>query len=298
MPVTEEVKSSWADEVEEVEGGTLPATVEKSDKNSKTITEYSFNEDGKKIRVTSHFRIEKVRVARTIAKRKTWPKYGISKNDKPGPNPATTITAEDVFMHFITNKEEEQNDQEDIKKKLLDQQKGQVKCRLCKEDHWTKQCPYKDKLEPLRSSLLGEEKPEEEGAPGAPGSTPGDKAKPGGGVGGVTQGKYVPPSMRDGGSKKGESMMSARGRDETATVRVTNLSENTREQDLQDLFRPFGDISRIFLAKDKNTGQSKGFAFINFKRREDAAKAIQVLNGYGYDHLILSVEWAKPSGTQ
>ena len=53
--------------------------------------------------------------------------------------------------------------------------------------------------------------------------------------------------------------------DETATVRVTNLSENTREQDLQDLFRPFGDISRIFLAKDKNTGQSKGFAFINFK---------------------------------
>ena len=53
--------------------------------------------------------------------------------------------------------------------------------------------------------------------------------------------------------------------DETATVRVTNLSENTKEQDLHELFRPFGDISRIFLAKDKNTGQSKGFAFINFK---------------------------------
>ena len=92
--------------------------------------------------------------------------------------------------------------------------------------------------------------------------------------------------------------MSSRGRDETETVCVTNLSENTREQDLQDLFRPFGDISRIFLAKDKNTGQSKGFAFITFKTREDAPKAIQVLNGYGYDHLILSVDWAKPSRTQ
>lgn len=295
MPVSEEVKSSWADEVEEVEGGNLPAPVEKSDGNSKTITEYSLNEDGKKTKITSHYRIEKHRVARQIAKRKTWAKYGTSKNDKPGPNPATTITAEDVFMHFLTNKEEDQNDQEDIKKKLLDQQKGQVKCRLCKEDHWTKQCPYKDKLEPLRTSLLGEEQTEEEGPQGTPGAPPADKAKIGGPG---TQGKYVPPSMRDGGSKKGESMMSGRGRDETATVRVTNLSENTREQDLQDLFRPFGDISRIFLAKDKNTGQSKGFAFINFKKREDAAKAIQVLNGYGYDHLILSVEWAKPSGTQ
>ena len=45
--------------------------------------------------------------------------------------------------------------------------------------------------------------------------------------------------------------------DEAATIRVTNLSEDTREADLQDLFRPFGAIQRIYLAKDKNTGQSK-----------------------------------------
>lgn len=38
---------------------------------------------------------------------------------------------------------------------------------------------------------------------------------------------------------------------------MTNLSEDTRETDLQELFRPFGSISRIYLAKDKNTGQSK-----------------------------------------
>ena len=45
--------------------------------------------------------------------------------------------------------------------------------------------------------------------------------------------------------------------DETATIRVTNLSEDTRENDLNELFRPFGYISRIFLAKDKITNQSK-----------------------------------------
>lgn len=45
--------------------------------------------------------------------------------------------------------------------------------------------------------------------------------------------------------------------DDNATIRVTNLSEDTREEDLQELFRPFGGISRIYLAKDKNTGASK-----------------------------------------
>ena len=49
--------------------------------------------------------------------------------------------------------------------------------------------------------------------------------------------------------------------DEAATVRVTNLSEDTIESDLQELFRPFGQISRIYLAKDKITNQSKVIFF-------------------------------------
>jgi len=162
-----------------------------------------------------------------------------------------------------------------------------VRCRMCKEDHWTTHCPYKDTLRPLQESLKGDEK-----SPATPvgGSTPDKKADT------TVGGKYVPPSLRDGGNRRGESMQPTR-RDETATIRVTNLSEDTRESDLQDLFRPFGSIARIYLAKDKITGQSKGFAFINFHRREDAAKAIAAVSGFGYDHLILTVEWAKPSGT-
>ena len=38
---------------------------------------------------------------------------------------------------------------------------------------------------------------------------------------------------------------------------------------------------------------TQGFAFINFHRREDAARAIAGVSGFGYDHLILNVEWAK-----
>ena len=107
---------------------------------------------------------------------------------------------------------------------------------------------------------------------------------------------YVPPALRAGaGSKMTEGSRFGR-RDETATVRITNLSDEAVEADLQDLCRPFGPIQRIYLAKDKHTFQSKGFAFINYHRREDAIKAIEKLNGYGYDNLILRVEWAKPSG--
>jgi len=40
----------------------------------------------------------------------------------------------------------------------------------------------------------------------------------------------------------------------------------------QELFKPFGHIARIFLAKDKMTGQCKGFAFVNYYRKQDGSK--------------------------
>ena len=92
-----------------------------------------------------------------------------------------------------------------------------------------------------------------------------------------------------GGSRKYDS-----GKDEF-TIRVTNLPEETTENDLMELFNPFGKVNRIFLAKDKNTQASRGFAFVNFMRKEDAQRAIWGVNDFGYHHLILKVEWAKPS---
>ena len=82
---------------------------------------------------------------------------------------------------------------------------------------------------------------------------------------------------------------------DTATLRVTNISEDTSEQDLRELFSRFGHIQRIYLAKDKETFRSRGFAFITFHSRKEAAKAMEMLQGYGYDHLILQIEFAKPS---
>ena len=66
---------------------------------------------------------------------------------------------------------------------------------------------------------------------------------------------------------------------DTAAIRVSNLSENVVESDLQDLFRHFGTIARIYLAKDKMTNQCKGFAFINYASFEASDAAIEAMNG-------------------
>ncbi|CAN0541227.1 unnamed protein product, partial [Ectocarpus sp. 8 AP-2014] len=53
--------------------------------------------------------------------------------------------------------------------------------------------------------------------------------------------------------------------------------------------------NRVYLAKDPETMQSRGFAFVSYYQKSDAESAMQALQGYGYDHLILKLEWAKPS---
>lgn len=284
-----EVKPSWAEQVEQGDdAGYLPTDVlpppsEEFDEASgiKKLVEYKFNEDGKKVKIVKTYKVETRKVSESIAKRKALKKFGAAYGDPPGPNPANTVISEDIFMQFVHAKDIQEPEDDPLARL-----KGQkmVSCRICKGDHWTTKCPYKDSLAPLQESLDADKKKDE----------PASNAAQQTAAGGPRPGKYVPPSLREGGNRKGESM-SLKNRDEAATIRVTNLSEDTRENDLQDLFRPFGSIARIFLAKDKVTGQSKGFAFINFHHREDAARAIAGVSGFGYDHLILNVEWAKPS---
>lgn len=68
------------------------------------MTEYGIDDDNRKFKVVRHYKIEKRQVAKAIAQRKAWPKFGSSKGDKPGPNPATTIVSEDVFMQVPANR--------------------------------------------------------------------------------------------------------------------------------------------------------------------------------------------------
>jgi len=282
--------------MEEIDGNPstiLPPPSQIVEKDTKKLIEHKITEEGKHIKVTRIYQHQTVKVSKSIAKRKSWRKFGLAVKDNPhGPDSSTTYVSDDVFLVFTTNKEDlEEADKEDPLKKL----KGSsiVKCRVCKGDHWTTKCPYKDSLQPLKDIEDKENKAKE--IVDAPVNSTVDLEK--GRVGGGGGKSYVPPSLRGGPGteRRGETMNSRRHADEAATLRVTNISEDACESDLQDLFRPFGPVARVYLAKDKVTNQSKGFAFVSYVKREDATRAMKSLQGYGYDHLILNVEWAKPS---
>jgi len=261
----------WADEEEfEGEEDMNQMITEERDENGnihKTVIESKKNEKGQHVKVIKKlvFKREKVKINNRVEARKKWRKFGEC-SQSAGPEVGITSISEEAFLESVRGEKDEKKQKKDVVPGVV--------CRVCQGDHWTVKCPYKDKPELIASRFPQSETDEKSSAPSR------------------TPGTYVPPGMR--GKEVGDSLRRT-SRDEGATVRVTNLSEDTKEADLADLFRSFGRISRIFLAKDKYTGLSKGFAFINFENREDAARAIEKLQGYGYDHLILSVEWAKPS---
>jgi translation initiation factor 3 subunit G len=181
-------------------------------------------------------------------------------------------------MVFLASKEEAMRDAAEPPAALV----PKIQCRYCKGDHWTTKCPLKEYYEKLESG---------KGSDSVDARRPQDS--------GSSTGAYRPPGMREGagGSFGGKKYDSSRGgqQREEFTIRVTNLPEEATENDIMELFKPFGKVNRVFLATDKVTKQSRGFAFVNFQNKDDAQRAIYGVNDYGYHHLILKVEWAKPS---
>lgn len=77
-------------------------------------------------------------------------------------------------------------------------------------------------------------------------------------------------------------------------VYVGNLSYSTTEQDLRELFAQAGTVASVALIKDRDTGQSKGFAFVEMSTQSEAEKAIQTYNGYTLADRPLKVNLARP----
>jgi cold-inducible RNA-binding protein len=75
---------------------------------------------------------------------------------------------------------------------------------------------------------------------------------------------------------------------------VGNMSFQTSETDLQELFKPFGQVSRIHVAMDRETGRARGFAFVEMPNDEEAAKAIAGLDGKEVNGRNLKVNEARP----
>jgi RNA recognition motif-containing protein len=75
---------------------------------------------------------------------------------------------------------------------------------------------------------------------------------------------------------------------------VGNLSFDTGEQELQELFSSHGEVISANVITDRETGRPRGFGFVEMSQAEDAQKAIQSLDGQEFMGRNLKVNLAKP----
>lgn len=266
------MSNRWADDIEEErDEKEYTRTVDEDGVITESYIQESVDEknNSRRVRITKKFR-EKTKtskVHRAVQERAKWAKFGDVAGKPRGPEPNISYQiARPTEIEFL-------------KQKVANEEiKITQKCRKCGGNHWTLKCPF------FSGDVVPDQK-EPESVPKRPpvsGSLGGPKYRPP--VSSDTP-KYRPPT--------GQGY--ERERREEHTLRVTQISEDTTNTDLEDLFKTFGRTTRVFLAMDKeNPYKSRGFAFISYERKEDAQRAMEKLHGHGYGDLILSVEWAKP----
>ena len=75
---------------------------------------------------------------------------------------------------------------------------------------------------------------------------------------------------------------------------VGNLAKSTTEEEIKTLFAQAGEVTSVDLVKDRETGMSRGFAFVTMPTQAEADKAISMFNAYSLAGNELKVNIAKP----
>jgi RNA recognition motif-containing protein len=75
---------------------------------------------------------------------------------------------------------------------------------------------------------------------------------------------------------------------------VGNLSFNTSEDELRQIFEPYGQVERVSILTDRDTGRSRGFGFVEMENAEEGEKAIAGLNGSQVGGRTINVNEARP----
>jgi len=277
-------KKNWADEDDEDDDALADLTNTKRFETGvdsagiKTVVEY-IERDQKTFKVTKKVKVRSVQkwTNRAMEERKGMAKFGKAALADPAEEAQHMKRTDEEYVIEVPKKAVSLVTKDDAEDKFYEESLD-IAQQLTKEKKAWAEANRDKQME--RDTAETEKKPE---------PTPAEAAGPAGGPA-----KYVPPSLKNaqGGGKAG-GKGDLQGQQE-ASLRITNLSEDVREGDLQELFSQFGRLQRVFLAKDLDTMQSKGFAFVTYFRREDAQMAIDKLNGHGYDSLIMQVQWAKP----
>ncbi|KAF9589887.1 hypothetical protein IFM89_029250 [Coptis chinensis] len=85
----------------------------------------------------------------------------------------------------------------------------------------------------------------------------------------------------------------ADGSEKDTNLYVKNFSETLTDEDLKKFFSAYGTITHAYVMKDVNSGKSKGFGFVKFEKSDNAASAIEKMNGYSHNDKVWYVGLAK-----
>ena len=213
---------------------------------------------GRKIKI-----IQRVRVTTTIQRRnkyierrrKTFKRFGVCSN-QIGIEPGITMTGDDINIMVTFNKKDSNSNTATPKTRLV--------CRNCGmvDQHFTMKCPNKI------SKILSKE--EDTTVPPI-----------------TNKNKYVPPHLKHKTNSETDGVEGNR-RNRENNIKLSNFSEDVTEDDLYELIcKSVCDPKRVFIVKDKKTQKSKGYAYISFYNKQDTNKALEVLNGKGFNYCIL-----------
>ena len=75
---------------------------------------------------------------------------------------------------------------------------------------------------------------------------------------------------------------------------VGNLAFSTTEEQIREMFQPYGAIEKVTVVRDQDSGQPRGFAFVEMASDEDAGKALTAVNGSSVGGRALIVNEARP----
>lgn len=261
------VIGSWADAGDEFSAPDVTINPD----GTKTVVTYRLNQDGKKVKVSQKIREVKVqeKVHPLIAKRKTWAKYGKEKNSAPGPDTSTTQLGEKVELKLGLSWKQVEKDEEEAKNATRAQKIAiqTIRCRTCGGEHYTTQCPFKETLGAATTATTTAEADSGSGS-----------------------GKYVPRHLR----ANADGTLPKDTRDDSTTLKVSQLNTFVDEDMLRnELFARYAPLQRVAIIRNRDTGESKGFAYVSFATEELAQRALDNLNGKGYHSLILHLEWSK-----
>jgi translation initiation factor 3 subunit G len=226
--------------------------------DNKYITIYTKDETGIITKHTKIYRIEthQIKMPKAVASRRTWEKFGVSKGLPPGPDKASTnIVYDEVFFEFTNSNKIADDKEEDSGGIFGSSNKSAVTCKHCGGNHWSIKCTNKGDTTDNGKSTNATSSDVE------------------------SSGKYVPKFKRDG-----VDTTENRNRN---TINITNISTNSTEQDVRNLFQNYGRISRLYY------NEFKGFAYLTYSSLDACEKAIEAINGHPYDYLILSVKMAE-----